>query len=181
MALAVCAWGVVHSLPHGDAVAAPVVARTEIVESISIDGGRGLPIAQLRSTLQTKLGDRVDPMKLEQDRAALQHHLAARGYLAARVGAPVVTFGKTGGTYVVFDVVAGPLYHIGAIELRGPSWSHAGVVTLASGDEAVSDRFERSRQAAEDTLARHGKPSRVQLVLHPDPATALVDVQLVSE
>jgi hypothetical protein len=169
---------VVRHLPAGTAEAAPVIAKSQRIESISIDGV-GLPIAALRDTMSTKLGTTVDPARLELDRVALQATLARRGYLAAKVAPPIVTFGG-GGVYVVFDIDRGPLYHLGAIELVGPSWPDAGVVTLASGDEALGDRLARARSAAQDTLSRHGKPVQVELVLHPDPTAETVDVELVT-
>lgn len=178
--VAIGAWVVVRNLPAGDAAASGlVVAKTQEVQSISIDGS-GLPLAQLRDTLTTRVGTIVDSVTLEHDRAALEAWLATRGYLAAKVAPPVVTFGPGGGAYVVFDVDRGRLFHLRTIELRGPGWRDAGVLTIASGDEALGDRLVRARQAAEDTLARHGKPIRVELELHPDHAEAALDVVLVT-
>ncbi len=176
--LAVCAWVVVRQLPGGTAEAAPVVATSQEVRSISIDGA-GLPIAALREMLATKIGTTVETSMLETDRVALQAELAQRGYLAAKVASPVVTFGG-GGVYVVFDIERGPLYHLGTIELVGPSWIDAGVVTLASGDEAIGDRIARARQAAQDTLSRHGKQVAVELVMDLDEVTETVDLMLVT-
>jgi len=178
-ALALVAWFVIRQLPSGDADAAPVVATSQQVQSISIAGGPSLPVAAMRAAMSTKVGSMVDDSKLEEDRVTLEASLAARGYLSARVAAPVVTFGG-GGAYVVFDVERGPLYHLRSVELHGAGWSDAGVVTLAAGDEAIGDRLSRARQAAEETLARHGKQALVELVVHPDPTTAMVDVELIT-
>jgi outer membrane protein assembly factor BamA len=173
--------GVIHSLPRADAQTV-TIATTQEVHSIAIDEstGRGLPLAQLREVISTELGQPVDAARLEQDRAALQSWLSARGYLAAKVAAPIVTFGKTGGAYIVFDIARGPLFHVGEVTLEGAHWSHAGVVTIATGDDAVGDRLERARQAAEDTLARHGTPVHVELVLQPSTQDALLDVRFVT-
>ncbi|MBS1119961.1 MAG: hypothetical protein H6Q90_2189 [Deltaproteobacteria bacterium] len=175
---AACAWVVVRHLPAGTAEAAPTIAKSQRIESISIDGV-GLPIAALRATMSTKLGTIVDDATLEADRARLLAALTRRGYLAAKVAPPVVTFGG-GGVYVVFDIVRGPLYHLSAVELVGPSWHDAGVVTIAAGDEALGDRLARARQAAQDTLSRHGKSVQVELILHPDPIAETVAIQLVT-
>lgn len=175
--------GVVHTLPDGVAEAAPLATPTQEVQSISIDetSSRGLPLAQLRDVISTKLGSTVDPAQLERDRAALQAWLYARGYLSAKVGMPIVTFGGTShGAYIVFDIQRGPLFHIGDVTLAGKGWSDAGVLTIASGDEALGDRLARARQAAEDTLARHGKHLRVDLELHPNTDDAMVDVTFVT-
>jgi outer membrane protein assembly factor BamA len=167
----------VHQLPS-DARAAAVVAGSHDVASVAIDG-EGLPFAQLREAIATRVGERVDTDQLERDRASLQTTLEARGFLGAKVGSPTVTFGARG-AYVVFPVERGPLYHLRSVTLEGPSWAAAGVVTLASGDEANSERLASARRAAEDTLARSGKRLRVELVMHPDPTEALVDVTLVT-
>ncbi|MEO8701221.1 MAG: POTRA domain-containing protein [Kofleriaceae bacterium] len=173
--------GVVRSLPDDDVATAPTPATQE-VQSISIDedGGRGLPLAQLREVISTKIGAIVDPARLERDRIALQQWLSARGYLAAKVAMPIVTFGAAGGALIVFDIQRGPLFHVDDVRLEGKGWKDAGVVTIASGDEALGDRLARARQAAEDTLARHGQELRVELVLEPDPRTAMVDVAFVT-
>jgi outer membrane protein assembly factor BamA len=175
-----CAFGVVKSLPDGDAHADPLVVKTKEVQSISIDGGRGLPMATLREVMQTKVGAIVDTATLEQDRRALEHQLAQRGYLAAKVASPVVSFGPQGGVYVVFDVERGPLYHVRNVRLDGPSWADAGVLPIASGDDAATGRLERVRQAATDTLARHGKRLQVELTVEPDHADAMIDVRFTT-
>jgi outer membrane protein assembly factor BamA len=179
-AVAAAAGVVVHDLPEGDAQAAVVVTHRQTIESISIDGGRGLPFAQLRDAMETKLGSSVETAKLAQDRAIIERELAARGYLTAKVAEPVVTFGPTGGIYVVFDVERGPMYRVRTVTLDGPSWKDAGVVTISAGDDALGDRLTRVRQAAEETLARHGKPLHVELQLTPDRAEAMVDVRLIT-
>lgn len=174
------AFGVVKSLPDGDAHADPLPARTREVHSISIDGGPGMPVSTLRDVMQTRIGDVVETSTLEHDRRALERRLADGGYLAAEVAAPVVTFGSSGGAYVVFDVKRGPLFHVRDVRLQGAHWDDAGVVPIASGDEARGDRLARVRQAVESTLARHGKPVTVELVLETDHADAMVDVILTT-
>ncbi len=169
---------VVENLPEGEATA-DAITHGERIESISIDGGPGLPLAQLREAMTTKLGSTVERAGLAQDRATLEITLASRGYLAAKVSDPVVTFGPTGGVYVVFDVERGPLFHIRRVTLEGTGWSDAGVVTIAAGDDALADRLDRARLAAQETLQRHGRHLAVALELASDPAQALVDVRLV--
>ncbi len=177
-ALAVGAWFVVRHLPTGTAEAAPMVVTSHQVLSISIDG-TGLPIAALRNTMTTKIGTELDDAVLEADRRAMQESLVLRGYLSAAVESPIVTFGG-GGVYVVFDIDRGPLYQLGEIRLVGPSWGDAGVVTLASGDEALGVRLAQARQAAQETLSRHGKQIAVELVLYPDREAEMVDIELVT-
>jgi hypothetical protein len=170
----------VHGLPDGQVHAAPTLAHTQEIHSISIDGGRGLPHAQLRAAMATKLGDVVDTAKLAHDRITLQNELAARGYLTAKVGDPIVTYGPSGGVYIVFDVERGPLFHIRTITLVGPNWKDIGVVTLAPGDEAVDARLQRVRQTAQDTLQRLHKNAKVDLVVIPDASEHVVDVRLIT-
>lgn len=167
---------VVHQLPDGDAYAAPLPAKTKDVHSISIDGGIGIPLAELRGAMETKLGEAADTATLERDRIALERTLAERGYLAAKVASPIVTYGPSGGTYIVFDVERGPLYHVRDVHLAGPSWSDAGIIPLVSGDDASTERLEKVRQAAQATLDRHGKQLRVELAIDADHADAMIDV-----
>jgi hypothetical protein len=174
------AYLVVRSLPDGEAYAAPLVVKTQEVQSISIDGGRGLPVTQLRDAMETKIGATVDPATLERDRAAIEHALEMRGYLNATVAAPTVTYGPQGGVFVVFDVERGPLFHIRTVRLEGPGWANAGVMPIADGDDARGDRLERVRQAAEATLARHGSRLRVELAVDVDHADAMIDVRLTT-
>lgn len=174
-------WAVVEALPEGQVRAEPQAARTQEVHSISIDGGRGLPIAQLRESMTTKIGSTVDTATLATDRRAMQATLSARGYLAAKVSDPVVTYGPSGGAYVVFDVDRGALYHVRSITLVGPHWKDIGVVTLAPGDEAIDGRLQRVRQTAQATLVRLGKKeAHVDLVVLPDTDEPLVDIRLVT-
>jgi len=169
---------VVGGLPDGDRAEAPV-ARSQIVESISIDG-RGLPLAELRAAMATKLGATVDTQQLGRDKLAIEKALAARGFLAAKVSDPIVTFGPTGGVYIIVDIERGPLYRIRNVTFDGPAWHDAGVVTLAGGDEAEAERLSHARQAAEATLVRHGKQLRVELELIRDQVEPVVDVRLIT-
>jgi len=151
--------------------------HTRRVESIAIDG-RGLPLARMRAALSTTIGSDVDTGSLARDRAALEDVLAARGYLSARVASPIVTYGPSGGVYVMFDVDRGPLYHVRSITLAGPGWDSAGVVTLVPGDEALPERLDYVRRTAEHTLANHGTPARIELSMTRDAFAHLVDVTL---
>jgi hypothetical protein len=170
---------VVYDLPEGDARPQAPITNNQHVASISIDG-RGLPLAELRNAMGTKLGATVDTAQLGRDKLAMQKTLAARGYLAAKVSDPIVTFGPSGGVYIIVDVERGPLYRIRNVTLDGPAWGDAGVVTLASGDEAEAERLAHTRQAAEDTLRRHGKSLQVELELTRDKVEPMVDVRLVT-
>jgi outer membrane protein assembly factor BamA len=177
--VALGAWGAVRSLPAGDEVIVVAPPKQE-VHSIAIDGGPGLPQTALREVMATHVGAALDTIQLERDRVALLSWLTSRGYLAAKVAPPVVTFGPTGGAYIVFDIEPGTLFHLGDVKLVGNDWNRAGVVTLATGDEARADRLERARLAAEDTLSRTGKSLHVELVAEPDAAAAVVDVSLIT-
>jgi outer membrane protein assembly factor BamA len=175
--LAIAVTGVIHQLPND--ARADVIATTQDVHSLAIDGA-GLPLAQLRDSLETRVGAPVDTDALERDRLAVEAALQARGFLGAKVASPTVTFGASGGAYVVFAVERGPLFHLRSVKLDGADWKHAGVVTLAPGDEAHGERLEAARREAEATLARSKAPRRVELVVVPDHAEALVDVTLVT-
>lgn len=168
-------------LPSSQAEAQPSPAHGEQqVQSVALDGGRGLPLAALRDVLATHRGDRLDANRLVQDRSALEAELASRGYLAARVEPAVVTFAPSGGAYITFQISSGRVFKLGAVTVRGASTKEAAVVTLSTGDDALATRIERARQTLADNLGRRGKPANVTVALHPDEAAATVDVELVS-
>lgn len=182
-AVAVCALVAVRYLPHNEAKAAripPTGAELREVKSIAFAGGWGMPYAALRAQVSTQIGELLDDTQLERDRQSIERELNSRGYLAARVTAPSVTHAPEGGAYIVFDIERGPLFTLRSIEVTGPGKDHAGVITLAPGDDALGDRISRAGQAVTDTLARHGKRSKVEIKLTTDPIAATVDVELVT-
>src|ERR1041385_1006898 len=141
---------VVRELPEGEATADTQLHRAQEIQSIAFDG-RGLPVMAMRQILGSRTGELLDSAKLERDRAALQAFLAARGYLAARVEAPSVTFAPNGGAYVSFAIAQGPMFHVRNVGLVGASVED-GVVTIAPGDDASAERLERARQALVSSL-----------------------------
>jgi outer membrane protein assembly factor BamA len=161
------------------AEAEATVAVTQEVQSVSLDGGRGLPLAALRAVLATHRGDQLDANRLVMDRSALEAELARLGYLEARVEPATVTFSSSGGAYITFTIVAGRVYRFGAVTVKGASPKDA-VVTLTTGEDALAERIERARQTLADNLERHGKPANVSVALRPDRSTATVDVELTS-
>lgn len=176
--LAVCVGAGIQQLPAG-AETPITIARTQQVHSIAIDssGLPGLPVSELRGALETAIGAAVDPDTLARDREALRNVLLARGYLAARVGSPSVTFGPSGGAYVVFPVERGPLYRVRTVTFVGRGWDRAGVMTVGSGDEISAARVETARRNAERTLDRRGERLRVIATVREDAALHLVDVR----
>ena len=179
-AVAATAWVAGRHLP-GKAEAEPMISHTQEVQSVSLDGGRGLPLAALRDVLSTHRGDQLDANQLVQDRAALEGELEARGYLAARVEPAVVTFAASGGAYITFSITAGPIYKLRTVTVKGASVKDQSVVTLTAGDDAIASRIERARQTLADNLGRRGKPANVTVALRTDAAAAAVDVDLVSK
>jgi outer membrane protein assembly factor BamA len=186
LALAVtAAYAVVAQLPEGSAQAdswleTRKASRPQELQSIALDG-RDLPTAQLREVLSSHVGEQLDYGKLDADRVALREALAARGYLAADVDAPVVTFGTGGGAFVTFAVHPGALYHLRDVTVTGPAARAAGVVTIGAGEVAEADRIARARQGVANVLATRGKTSgAVEAKLHVDAAAAAVDVELAT-
>lgn len=180
-------WGVLANLPEAatasasslSAPAASLAARGSDIRGISIDGGRGLPLAELRAVIGAKVGAPLDTQQLAIDRHAIEAELASRGYLAAKVADPVVTHAD-GGVYVVFDVQRGPLFRLRSVTVSGPVQHGSAIVTIAAGDVAIESRMQQARASLETALARNGKPANVSLVVHSDPAAAVVDVDLVT-
>lgn len=167
-------------LPGSQAVAGPSISHTGQVQSVSLDGGRGLPLAALRDVLATHRGDQLDANRLVQDRSALEAELSARGYLAARVEPAIVTFAPAGGAYITFQISAGQVFKLRDVSVRGASPKEASVVTLTSGDDALANRIERARQTLADNLGHRGKAASVTVALHTDEAASAVDVELIS-
>lgn len=167
--------------PAGPRAPAPVVRPVQEIAAIALDGGPTLPVAALRARLGSRVGQPVSDAQLERDRIALEAELFARGYLGASVAPASVTFDRRGGgAAVVFDVRTGPIYHLRAIDVRGPGQRDAGVVTLLAGDPAVDGRIERARQTLLETFARRGARLEVAVELTTDRAAAAVDVALVT-
>jgi len=174
---AIAAYAIVRHAPEGSAEAEPTPLRAQEIQSISLDG-RGLPMAVLRDVLTTHAGELLDAQRLEHDRTAIQAALEARGYLAARVQPATVTFAPTGGAYVMFSIDQGAPFHLRNVTLTGASERDV-VLTIASGDLAVSERIERARQAVADSLPLRATKTTVTVKLHTDVAASAVDVELV--
>jgi outer membrane protein assembly factor BamA len=173
-------WAAIRHLPASEARAdsTPRI-DARLVQSIALDGGRNLPSSALRAVISTKVGDLLDDQQLERDRAAIEAELASRGYLSAKVAPASVTRGARGGAYLVFDVDAGPLFHLRSVTVTGPGQRDASVVRLVAGDEASHGRMLLARQTLSDTYLRRGGKS-VDLQVTTDPATAVLDVVLAT-
>lgn len=170
---------VIKTLPEGQAEADPQPGRPQEVQSVAIDG-RGLPTAALRASLSTHAGEPVESAKLEADRAALEHVLVARGYLAAKVEPAQVSYDSYGAAYVTFAVAQGPLFHVRSVKVTGAAERDAGSVTLARGEAVDAERLERARTAIADRLAARGKRVDVEVRMTPDQGTHGVDVELAA-
>lgn len=165
-------------LPSGTAQANRPETPSQQIQSISIDGGRGLPLAALRAVLVSHPGEQVDDAKLEQDRIALGAELASRGYLAALVRPAVVTYST--GAYVVYEIDAGEVFKIRDVKVIGASEKDA-VITISKGDEALASRIESARQILEQNLERHGKKHTVTVSIEKDIANHVVDITLTTK
>jgi outer membrane protein assembly factor BamA len=171
-------WAAVRLVPEEASaeVVHPVTSAPNAVKGIALDG-RNLPVSDLRAVLGTEVGHAVDTHQLDLDREAITMTLAARGYLAAKVSTAITP--GVDGTYVVFDIETGPMFRVRSIEVTGPGERFESAVKLVAGEEANESRIARSRQALADLLTRRnaGKVT-VEVELHPNPATATVDVEL---
>ncbi|HWO17350.1 MAG TPA: POTRA domain-containing protein [Kofleriaceae bacterium] len=174
---AVGSLAVVRHLPEEAQAAPPPSQDVRQIQGIALDGGRDLPSVALRAVVSTQVGDSLDDQRLERDRAAIEAELEARGYLAAKVASASVTFAPRG-AYVVFDVEAGPMFHLRSVTVTGPGQREAGVVRLAAGDEASASRIARARQSLSDALASRGK--QVELRVTTDEAAAAIDLELAT-
>ncbi len=175
----VAAVGAIRYLPEAEAEPEQIQIRAQEIQSVSIDGV-GLPLASLRAVLTTRVGQLLDAKQLELDCTALEAELATRGYLAAHVDPPSVTFAANGGAFVSFQITQGPVFHLRTVTVTGATSRDAGVVTLSSGEEVVASRIERARLTLEGNLARRGKPRQVGVEIKTVPDAALVDVELVT-
>jgi hypothetical protein len=178
--LALGGWAVIRHLPD-EAQADPTrFVRPQEIQSVALDG-RDLPLAALRDVLETRAGELIDMQAVARDRLALEQALVARGYLAAHVAEPRVTFGAGGAVYVTFPVDQGRLFRIRSVTITGASDLEAGVVTLGQGDIADASRIALARQALESRLGVRRQVGRVAVTLTPDHVNGLVDVVLSSE
>jgi outer membrane protein assembly factor BamA len=174
-------WGVVQLVPHdADADVVAHAVRPQQIESISIEG-RGVPVAALRELLASKAGELLDDSLLARDRDALRDALVARGYLAAHVAAAHITYDTRGAAFVTFAITKGPLYRVRSVQLTGATEKDAGVVTIASGDPAESERISVARAAIAARLEARGKHLGVTADVRADDAAAVVDVVLAAK
>lgn len=178
LAAIAAAYAVVRALPAEHEASADNPHPQQIL-GVSFDGGdaksgHGLPVSALRGVLATKPGDTLDPATLAHDRAALHDLLASRGYLAATIDAPTVTF-SSGGAYVVFSIAVGDRYHFRDISLAGVGAREAGLVTIGAWDTASLERVERVRQALEAAVHQP-----VAARITTDAAASAVDVQFAT-
>lgn len=167
-------WAVVRHLPSEPEAAAAITDHPQQIAGVSIDGldaGRTLPVSALRAVLDTKAGDAIDPAKLDHDRAAMRAVLESRGYLAAKIDAPSVTF-SDGRAFVVFSVSMGQVFHFRNVTTAGINPRDTGLITIGSWDVANPERIERVRQALADVSP--GK--QVVASTHTDAAAAAIDV-----
>ncbi len=141
--------------------------------------GHDLPMPALREVIQAQPGDPIDGVRLEQDRAALEAALVARGYLAAKVQPAQVSFGGDGSAFVTYSIAQGVLYRVRTVAVTGATPRDSGVVTLAAGDPALGERLTAAESALRERLAAHGKHRDVRVQLAMDERAAAVDVDLV--
>ncbi len=171
--------GVRHLAEDAQAEPVQLDVRPQQILSVALDG-RGLPTAALREVLETREGGLIDLATVQRDRAALTQTLVARGYLAAKVAEPRVTFGAGGAVFVTFPIKQGPLFRIRTVTVEGASAAEAGIVTFDGGDIADADRIARARKAVEERLRVRGKQQTVAAELTRDDASAVVDLRLTA-
>jgi outer membrane protein assembly factor BamA len=171
------AWAVIRHMPGTDAQGQSFPdVRPQEIRSVAFDG-RDLPLAELRDTVSTRVGQAIDLAALSRDRAAVEDALVARGFLTAHVAEPRVTFGLSG-AFVTFAITQGPQFRIRKVAIKGVSPVDAGVVALGSGEIADAARIALVRQALEQRLHARGKRSLVVATLAPDEGAAVVDIEL---
>lgn len=180
MTVVLAGWVGIRHLPD-EAQAEPVAenVRPQEILSVALDG-RQLPMAALRDVLETRVGSMIDLATVQRDRKALTDTLVERGYLAAQVGEPRVTFGAGGAAYVTFPIQQGPLFRIRKVSVQGASSAEAGVVTLCQGEVADAARIALARKAVEERVRVRGKQHAVSASLSLDRAAGLVDLQLTA-
>jgi outer membrane protein insertion porin family len=110
--------GVHFKITEGDKV---------FIETITFNGNKAFDADTLRDQMTTKeegwfswLTDDnlLDRAKIDQDREKLTDFYYNNGYLNARIGEPDVTREK-GGLNVAFNIVEGPRYKVGAVQVTG--------------------------------------------------------------
>lgn len=168
-----------HLPDEAQADTVPAKVRLQEIQSVSFDG-RNLPLAALRDVLATRAGNLIDLDTVKRDRAALEQTLVGRGYLAAKVAEPRVTFGAGGAVYVTFAIAQGPLFRIRNVTVLGATVADAGVVTLGAGEIADADRIGNARRALEARLRVRGKTTTVDAKLALDATHGVVDVELAA-
>jgi len=188
-ALVAGGWYVVEWMPHEGVAAASVTAtpaqvHPQQIRSIRLDGDR-LPLTILGATLSAKVGDTLDQATLDADRQTLRDTLIGRGFWAAEVGAPEITFGGDGGAYVAYRIDPGAVFHVRSVTVAPPSVRGAdgaldAAVTLSPGDDVSPQRLSRNAELITSYLARHGHPgAQVSIETTTDRDARAVDVKFV--
>jgi hemolysin activation/secretion protein len=175
-----CGWVAIRHLPE-EAQAEPVASvRPQEILSIALDGERGLPMAALRDALESRVGSLIDLSTLQRDRQALTNVLVERGYLAAHVAEPRITFGAGGAVFVTFPIKQGHQFRIRNVSVEGASAAEAGIVTLCRDEVADAGRIALARRAVEERVRVRGKQQTVEASLSLDVAAGVVDLQLTA-
>ena len=128
---------------------------------------------------------RVGDFDLEVMKSDIRKQYLDKGYLDVKVSDPVKR--KTGHDWdIAFDVQEGPLYRVGAIELRGitlfPETEVARAVPLARNDVAGLAAIEESRKNVRDFFSSRGYvDTRVQTATFPGDAPGLLNLVFTVE
>ena len=127
-------------------------------------------------------GNRYDPYLLDADRDILRRVYMNEGHLDVRIGEPLVKESFGDRIRVVIPIEEGPLYRIGAVEVKGVTLFDeedvGRAVRVGPGDVASMEAIEQSRQNVRDFYGSRGYiRSHTVYRIEPDYETAVVGVE----
>lgn len=164
------------------------------VHLIRFTGAAAIPARQLRrASGQTPWWNpsgwfskvRVGDFDLEVMKADIRKQYLDKGYLDVRVSDPVKR--RVGNAWdIAFEIVEGPIYHVGAIELQGvtlfPESEVAKAVPLEPKAVAGLAAIEAARTAVREFFSSRGYvDTRVQTATYPGDAPAVINIVFTVE
>jgi outer membrane protein assembly factor BamA len=82
-------------------------------------GNQEIPTETLQPLLHAKVGQTANTVELEDDLRAAQEVYGSRGYVTATINANAQFDDAAGTVAYQFEVLEGPIYHMGELEFRG--------------------------------------------------------------
>jgi outer membrane protein assembly factor BamA len=172
---------------HHVVVALPVEEGREYrLRALEITGNVQFTAAELRGSLQAKLGEPVDAVALDEQMAVLRRLYGTRGYLHARAEAQPDFDDAEGTASYRLQVREGPQFRMGRVRVEGLTGADAERLARSYGqkpDEPFNASYEWKvgQELLPAAWRAQAERARFAMKLEPQPETQTVDVVLSVE